>query len=130
VLCSRRADSCASRSPRAGAPLRSRRFPKLRADALARELDVDLDAGVCHACLGFVSFALDDGDPSEISRWIRRMTPDLWGDGLAEPALAAVRRACDIVRRLAEELSRRARTELRLAALRRERLPPAAPELN
>ncbi len=58
------------------------------------------------------------------------MTPDLWGDGLAEPALAAVRRACDIVRRLAEELSRRARTELRLAALRRERLPPAAPELN
>jgi len=127
-----------------------------RADALARELDVDLDVGICHACLSFVSFALDDGDPSEISRWIRRMTPDLWYDGLAEPALAAVRRACDrgvpdaeaalvdlarkggrssvarsIVRRLAEELSRRTRTEVQhLEALARKRPPPAAPGWN
>jgi hypothetical protein len=62
------------------------RFPQLRADALVRELDLDLNAaGICHACLSFVSFALDDGDPSEISRQIRHMTPILWIDGLAEP---------------------------------------------
>jgi hypothetical protein len=72
-----------------------------------------------------------------VARWIRRMTPNLWQDGLAEPALAAVRRASDrgvpdaaaaladlernggessiaraIERRLAEELSRRTREEL------------------
>jgi hypothetical protein len=83
------------------------------------------------------------------------MTPQLWKDGLAEPALAAARRASDrgvpdaraalvdlernggtssvarsIVRRLAEELSRRTRTELHLEALARERLPPTRPELN
>ncbi|MEY2433771.1 MAG: hypothetical protein QOC92_3496 [Acidimicrobiaceae bacterium] len=130
-------------------------FPKLRADALVRELDVDLDGSICHACLSFVSFALDNGDPSEIRREIRRMTPDLWADGLAEPALAAVRRALDrgipdaqdalidlarkgggssvarsIVRRLAEELSRRTRTQLDLEGLARRRLPPVRPELN
>jgi hypothetical protein len=135
--------------------LRSRLFAQLRTDALVRELDVDLDVGICYACLSFVSFALDGGDPSEIARQIRRMTPALWKDGLAEPALAAVRRASDrgvpdaraalvdlerngctssvarsIVRRLAEELSRRTRTELHLEALARERLPPTRPELN
>jgi hypothetical protein len=103
-----------------------------------RELDVGLDTGICHACLSFVSFALDNGDPSEISHWLRRVTPDLWADGLSEQALAAVRRACErgvpdapaaladlerkggrssvaraIVRRLAEELSRRAHERLR-----------------
>ena len=113
-------------------------FPQARADALVRELDVDLDTGICHACLSFVSFALDDGDPAEIARWLRRMTPDLWADGLSEQALAAVRRACErgvpdasaaladlerkggrssvaraIVRRLADELSRRAHERLR-----------------
>ena len=83
------------------------------------------------------------------------MTPVLWEDGLAESALAAVRRAGDrgipdahaalvdlernggkssvarsIVRRLAEELSRRTRMEMHLEALARERLPLAPPELN
>jgi hypothetical protein len=118
--------------------LTPRAFPQTRADALVRELDVGLDGGICHACLSFVSFALDDGDPSEISHWLRRMTPDMWADGLSEQALAAVRRACErgvgdapaalaglerrggrssvaraIVRRLAEELSRRAHERLR-----------------
>ena len=65
-----------------------------RAEALAKELDVSLDTGIADACLSIVSFALD-GDPSEISRRIRRMTPVLWEDGLAEPTLAAVRRARD-----------------------------------
>jgi hypothetical protein len=108
-----------------------------------RELDVDLGVGICHACLSFVSFALDNGDASEIARWIQRMTPNLWEDGLAEPAFAAVRRAGDrgvpdaaaaladlernggkssvaraIVRRLAEELSRRAREETQLRPVR------------
>jgi hypothetical protein len=83
------------------------------------------------------------------------MTPDRWDDGLAEPALAAVRRACElgvpdaeaaladlerhcgrssvarsIVQRLAEELSRQARTEMRLETLARDRLRLAPPELN
>jgi hypothetical protein len=123
------------------------------ADALVKELDLDLDAGVCHACLSFVSFALDDGDAREISRQLRRMTPQLWLDGLAEPALAAVRHASDdgvigahaaladlernggassiarsIVRRLAEELS--ARTHTYLEAVARRQLPLTGPELN
>jgi hypothetical protein len=122
---------------------------------LAGELDIDLDIGICHACLSVVSFALDDGNPAEIRRRIRRMTPNLWADGLAEPALAAVRRAAArgvsdaaaalieleqnggassvaraIVRRLAEELSRRTRTELYLATVARQRFPSARPESN
>lgn len=118
-------------------------------------LDLDLGAGICHACLSFVSLALDGGDQVEIARQVRRMTPDLWADGLAEPALAAVRDACEvgvpdaeaaladleryggkssvaraIVRRLAEDLSRRARTERSLETLARDRLHLAPPELN
>lgn len=133
----------------------SRPLAQPRADALTAMLDVDLDAGICHACLSFVSLALDEGDPVEIARQIRRMTPDLWDDGLAEPALAAVRRACklgvpdakaalgdlerhggrssvarSIVRRLAEDLSRRTRTEMRLGTLARHRPRSAPPELN
>ena len=132
-----------------------RPLPQPRADALATMLDLDLDGGICHACLSFVSLALDEGDPLETARQIRRMTPELWDDGLAEPALAAVRRACElgvpdaeaaladlerrcgrssvarsIVRRLADELSRRTRTEMRLERLARDRLRLAAPELN
>ena len=130
-------------------------LPQSRAEALATKLDLDLDAGICHACLSFVSFALDDGDPVEIARELRRMTPDLWDEGLAEPALAAVRRACArrvpdaeaafvdleghgatsavaraIVRRLAEELSRRARAERRVRTLARSRLRLVPPEPN
>jgi hypothetical protein len=135
--------------------VKPRPFHKARADALATMLDLDLDAGICLACLSFVSSALDGGDPGEIARQIRRMTPALWEDGLAEPALAAVRRACElgvrdaedaladlelrrggssvahaIVRRLAEELCRRARTEMRVQTVARERLRLVPPELN
>jgi hypothetical protein len=135
--------------------VRPRPFPQRRADALATMLELDLDASVCRACLSFVSLALDEGDPGEIARQIRRMTPALWDDGLARPALAAVRRACEfgvrdaeaaladlerhrgrssvarsIVRRLAEELCRRARTEMRVEKVARERLRLAPPELN
>lgn len=107
-----------------------------RAEALAERLELDLDDGVCWACLSFVSFALDKGDPAEIRLWLRRMTPDLWEDGLWAQATRAVRRACErglpdaaaalaeleraggrsvvaraIVLRLARELSARARAE-------------------
>jgi hypothetical protein len=133
----------------------SRPLSQARADALATKLEISLDRGICHACLSFVSFALDDGDPRDIAREVRRMTPDLWHDGLAEPALAAVRDACEagvpdaaaalddlernggrssvaraIVRRLAEDLSRRTRTEMRLETLARDRLRLPPPELN
>jgi hypothetical protein len=133
----------------------SRPLSQPRADALAATLDLDLDAGICLACLSFVSVALDGGDRREIARELRRMTPDVWHDGLAEPAIAAVRRACEldvpdaeaaladlerhggrsrvaraIVRRLAEELSRRTHTAMRLETLARDRLGLAPPELT
>jgi hypothetical protein len=123
---------------------------------VVERLDLDLDAaGVCCACLSFVSMAMDRGDATEITREVRRMTPDLWEDGLAEPALAAVRRACtsgvpeaeaalvdleqhgsrsvvarEIVRRLARELSDRVRTQKSVRALAAARLALAPPELN
>jgi hypothetical protein len=99
--------------------------------------------------------AMDGGDPAEIRRELRRMSPDLWMDGLAEPALAAVRAARDrgdpdaeaaleelehrggrstvaqgIVRHLAEKLRREVHTELRLEELARPRLPQSPPEWN
>jgi hypothetical protein len=131
------------------------RIQQVRADALAAALDLGDDIPVCCACLSFVSFALDEGDASEIARQTRRMTPVLWAEGLEEPALAAVRRASDlgirdaqagladlersggrswvaraIVRRLAAELSRRTRIELEVLALSRDRLRLAPPEQN
>jgi hypothetical protein len=129
-------------------------FSKRRADAVARELDVGLDVGICHACLSLVSFALDD-PPATLSGHVRRMTPILWDEGLAEPALAAARRARDrgvrdgsaaltdlelnggrsataraIVRRLAAELERRSRMETYLEATRRDRPSAARPNWN
>lgn len=132
------------------------RLSKPRASALAAALDLDLDAaGVCHACLSFVSLAMDYGDERDVARELRRMTPDLWGDGLDEPALAAVRRAAErgvpdavvaldelaqrggqsavareLVCRLAAELSARSRAVLRARELAQDRLPLASPELN
>jgi hypothetical protein len=102
-----------------------------------------------------VSFAIDSGDAADIARQTRQMTPDLWGEGLAEPALVAVRRACRaqvpdaeaaleeleraggrsgvaraIVRRLAADLTRRTRRELKLEEVARPRLSLAPPEQN
>lgn len=131
-------------------------LPPARADALAALLDLDVMAcGICHACLSFVSFALDRGDPGDVARQTRRMTPDLWAEGLAAPVLAALRSARDagvadaaggladaerrggrsgiaraVVRRLAADLSRRTRTEMRLEALARPQLGLAPPGLN
>jgi hypothetical protein len=126
-----------------------------RADALASRLDLDLDAGICHACLSFVSIPLAAGNTAEVARQVRRMTPILWQEGLAELALESVRRACErgvldahdalddlerssgksqtaraIVRRLAAELTRRSRIEMSLETFARPRLALAPPELN
>ncbi len=104
--------------------------------AAALELDVD-DIAICHACLGFVSFALDSGDDHEVACSITRIAPDLWAEGLALPVRLALERAFErgvanaeeaiaaverqgprsqvaraIVRRLAADLSARAQGDL------------------
>ena len=110
---------------------------------------------ICLACLSIVAFALDDCDRHEIQGRLMQMTVPLWEEGLAEPAIAAVREACDrgvrdapaaladlernggrtpiaraIVLCLARQLRRRARVEAQLAKLARERLESTLPELN
>lgn len=135
---------------------RSAQLPRNRADRLARQLRLDLGSTrICLACLSIVAFALDGGDRHEIQGRLMQMTGTLWEEGLAEPALAAVREACDrglpdaeaaradlereggrtpiaraIVLCLARQLRRRARVEARLAKLARERLDRTLPELN
>ena len=133
----------------------TRTLTDAQAAVLAAGLELDLDDGICHACLSFVSFALDAGEPREIARELRRVTVDLWDDGLDRQALAFVEQACGlglananqgladlrerggksllaraIVRRLAEELSARARNALRVEALARSRIPLEAAEMN
>jgi hypothetical protein len=107
-------------------------IPQLAAEKIARELDIDVDdIGICLACLSFVSFAIDSGDEREIRRWTNQMTPDLWAEGLEQPVRLALKRAGEsealadvelnggrshvakaIVRRLAADLSRRAKGDL------------------
>jgi hypothetical protein len=116
--------------------------------AAALELDVD-DLAICHACLSFVSFAIDSGDDHEVTCSITRIAPDLWAEGLAEPVLMALRSARErgvanaeeaigsveenrarsqvvraIVRRLAAELSARAQGDL--SRMGWQRWPPVA----
>lgn len=126
-----------------------------RAEALAARLDIGLDIPICFACLGIVACELDVGDPAGVRRAAREITPFIWHEGLAEPALAAVRRARDegipdsdlgladlvqrgarspvaraIVLRLAGELSRRVHAEVRLMDATRDRLRRSPPWLN
>jgi hypothetical protein len=102
-----------------------------------------------------VAFSLDGGNRNEVQGRLMELTLPLWDEGLAEPALAAVREACDrglrdapaaladleqsggrtpiaraIVLSLARQLRRRARVEARLASLARDRLDRTFPELN
>lgn len=119
-------------------------------------LELDLArTTVCYACLSFVSFPLDAGEVEEARSWARRMTPYIWVEGLAEPALAAAREAAmeggplaaacladleerggksvvarAIVLRLAADLTARTRTELVLEQAARSRLELAPPEWN
>jgi hypothetical protein len=64
------------------------------AERLAAALDLDVDElGICHACLCIVSFAIDSGDEREIRLATNRIARDLWAEGLALPAQAALERA-------------------------------------
>ncbi|HST15757.1 MAG TPA: hypothetical protein VLJ44_12995 [Gaiellaceae bacterium] len=126
----------------------------IRARAFVAQLDLSL-AGVCLACLSFVSFPLDDGDEREVARQLRAMTPFLWEDGLDVQAFTAVRAACErgirdgpwaltelesrgprsvvareIVLRLADLLVRRERADRKLRGLAFPRLAAAPPEMN
>jgi hypothetical protein len=108
------------------------------AEALAAELELDVDdLAICHACLSFVSFAIDSGNEHRVAGSITRMAPDLWAEGLAQPVRLALDRARKrgvanaeeaivtvdqsgprspvvraIVRRLAADLSARAKGDL------------------
>jgi hypothetical protein len=125
-------------------------------DSLVARLDLDVDhIGICHACLSFVSFPLDAGDEWAARIQARTMTPMLWDEGLAGPALAAMAQAAGdgvdgaeaaladleqnggrsavaraIVLRLAADLAERARAELRLLEASRDRLKLVPPEWN
>jgi hypothetical protein len=135
---------------------RAAQLPRRRADRLAGRLRLRLDSTrVCLACLSIVAFALDDCNRHEIQGRLMQLTVPLWEEGLAEPALAAVREACDrgvpdaeaaladlerhggrtpvaraIVLCLARQLRRRARIEAELTSRARERLERTLPELN
>ena len=122
--------------------------------SLFGDLDVD-HIGICQACLSFVSMPLGDGDVKTAKREARTMTPILWEEGLAEPAVAAARRAAAqgvdgaalalidlernggrsataraIVLHLAAQQDRRSRARLRLIVEARQRMPPVIPEWN
>jgi len=64
-------------------------FSPVRAAELAERLEIPFD-GICLACLSFVSSAIHTGDERDVRTWVRRMTPDLWHDGLDEVALRYV----------------------------------------
>jgi hypothetical protein len=64
------------------------------ADVLAAALDLDVDdIAICHACLSFVTLALDSGDDRKVASSITRFAPDLWAEGLALPVRLALERA-------------------------------------
>ena len=115
---------------------------------LAAALDLDVfELGICHACLSFVAFPLDDGDEREVARAVREFAPILWEEGLALPLQDALERArrrgvpgaeaaiadvwrcgprapivADVIRGLAADLTRRTRQALEREGLLR---PPA-----
>jgi hypothetical protein len=65
-----------------------------QARAVAQSLELDLDEiDICLACLSFVSFPLRAGDDREVRRALASVTPHLWEEGLALPAVAALERA-------------------------------------
>jgi hypothetical protein len=133
----------------------TRGLSKQRAEALVARLEIGLDCGVCLACVSIVSWTVRTGTAAQIRGQLCSMTPDLWHDGLAEVALSAVRDAAEqnvpdaeaalvelearggrsgvaraIVRRLALELARREKVEIRAIELTRYRLAQARPEWN
>jgi hypothetical protein len=70
------------------------KITKEQARAVAQALELDLDKiGICLACLSFVSFRLRTWDDREVRRALASVTPHLWEEGLALPAVAALERA-------------------------------------
>jgi hypothetical protein len=125
-----------------------------RAAELAHRLEIPFD-GICLACLSFVTSAIHGGDARDVSTWVRRMTPDLWADGLDEIATEHLVRLCDredadaleahadveragsrttiaraIVLDLALRLAEQERESRRLFEEVMKRDPGSAPELN
>ena len=65
-----------------------------QARAVVHALDLDLEeTDVCRACLSLVSFPLEVGDEREVRRALAAVTPHLWEEGLAVPAVAALEQA-------------------------------------
>src|SRR5437870_11954462 len=70
------------------------KLTKEQARAVAQALELDLDEiDICLACLSFVSFPLRTGDDREVRRALAYITPHIWEEGLALPAVAALERA-------------------------------------
>jgi hypothetical protein len=65
-----------------------------RAAELAAKLGLDVyEAQICLPCLSFVAFPLDSGDEPKTRGATLRITPDLWEEGLEQPARLALERA-------------------------------------
>jgi hypothetical protein len=67
------------------------KLTRSEAKQIVAALDLSLDIPICFACLSFVSMAIDGGDARDVAHEVAQMTPVLWDEGLAEPALAAAR---------------------------------------
>ena len=67
---------------------------RARIERVVAALDLELDElKICEACLSFVTFPLADGDEREVARATAYFTPNLWAEGLAQPARVALERA-------------------------------------
>ena len=70
------------------------KITKEQARAVAQALELELgEIDICLACLSFVSFPLRAGEEREVRRALASVTPHLWEEGLALPAVAALERA-------------------------------------
>jgi hypothetical protein len=126
-----------------------RKLTFAQAERLLEGVEVPLDPRICFACLSIVSMTLDGGRSAAIHGCLRQMTPWLWEDGLEEVALDALRAADAhealaeleehgarsavarvIVRDLALELARNARTTMAVERLARRQVLLDAAEWN